>query len=215
MTRQEIIQLIQQHKIVAILRLDDPEQVGPIIDALAAGGIYVIEISMNTPDCLKQIEIHSQRDDVLLGVGTVTDAMMAKQAIDRGAKFVVTPISRKYIIETSHMWGAPVLSGAFTPAEAFEAWEWKAEMIKLFPAHAMGIEYFKALRAPFPQIPFIPTGGITPENLTAWLDAGAKALGVGSSLTDKYAIASGNYSKIIDQSKRFVDLVHEWNIQHP
>ncbi len=213
MNRQEVLAQIQSHKIVAILRLDTSKHIAPVIDALISGGIHMIEISMNTPDCLQQLAIHSQRKDLLLGVGTITKPDIARQAIENGARFVVTPVSQPSVIEVSHQYEVPVLSGALTPTEAYQAIEWGADMVKLFPAGSMGINYFKAIRAPFPDIPFIPTGGITTENMKDWLHAGAQALGVGSSLTPRHAIEKGNFQDLTHYAKDFVEELATWKAQ--
>jgi len=208
MDKTSILNQIYAHKIVAILRLTQAKQVSPTIDALVAGHIKVLEISMNTPDCLHHLSQYHDREDILLGVGTVLDADNALKAIEAGAQFIVTPISKPEIIEVAHQHDKPVLSGAFTPSEILQAYEWGADIIKLFPANFANIAYLKAVQAPLPHIPFLPTGGITSDNALAWLQAGAVALGVGSTLTDKQAIEAGHYRQLIEKAQNFYQTVH-------
>ena len=202
MTRQEILEEILREKIVAIIRLDRSDDVNSVATALVKGGVKTIEVTMGTPNALAEIKKMAQNPNILPGVGSVINAEMAEKAILAGAEFVVTPISKLEIIEMAHKYGKPVMSGAFTPKEVLQAFEWGADVIKLFPAGAMGLPYFKAIKAPMPQIPIMPTGGVTVENAAEWIRNGAVALGVGGTLVNKTLISGGDFEAITDLARK-------------
>ena len=201
-TKQQILDRILTEKVISIVRLDAAEQVTPTIEAIHAGGLSVMEVTITTPQSMQHIERYAQHDSILMGVGSVTSAEAAQEAISAGAKFIVTPISKASIIETASLSGVPVFSGAFTPGEILQAYEWGADVIKVFPADAVGMAYFKAVKAPMPFLPLMPTGGVTLDNAGDWLRAGACALGVGSALTNRKAIAEGNYEQITKNAQQ-------------
>ena len=191
------------------MRLATAEAVVPTVEALHAGGISAIEITMGTPGALRHIERYANHASVVIGVGSVIDAETARAAIGAGAKFLVTPVSKASVIETALRYQVPVFSGAFTPGEILQAVEWGADVVKVFPADALGISYFKAILAPMPHLPVMPTGGVTLDNAADWLAAGACALGVGSALTDKKAIVEGNYEQITQNARQLLKNITE------
>ena len=201
-TKQQTLERVLDEKVVAIIRLDATEQVTPTIEAIHAGGLSVIEVTMGTPRAIQHIEQYARHDSILIGVGSVTDAEAARVAISAGAKFIVTPITKASIIEVAALHQVPVFSGAFSPGEILQAYEWGADVIKVFPADTVGMSYFKAIKAPMPFLPLMPTGGVTLENACAWLKAGACALGIGSALTNRQAIAKGNYEEITQNAQQ-------------
>ncbi len=203
-TKQQILSQILAQKVVAIVRLDASQAVVPTVEALHAGGVAAIEVTMGTPDALQHIEHYADHASVLIGVGSVIDAETARVAVAAGAKFLVTPVSKASVIETAQRYQVPVFSGAFTPGEILQAVEWGADVVKVFPADALGMKYFRAILAPLPHLPLMPTGGVTLDNAADWLDAGACALGVGSALTNKKAIAEGNYEQITQNARRLL-----------
>ena len=186
------------------MRLATAEAVVPTVEALHAGGISAIEITMGTPGALRHIERYANHASVVIGVGSVIDAETARAAIGAGAKFLVTPVSKASVIGTALRYQVPVFSGAFTPGEILQAVEWGADVVKVFPADALGISYFKAILAPMPHLPVMPTGGVTLDNAADWLAAGACALGVGSALTDNKAITEGNYEQITQNARQLL-----------
>lgn len=196
MTKKEILKEILHTKIVAIIRLASAKPVFPTAMALAEGGVKAIEITMGTPNALQEIEKLAKQADILVGVGSVVDAKTAAQAINAGAQYIVTPATKKTVIEMAHSMGKPILSGALTPTEILQAYKWGADIIKLFPANIFGLPYFKAVKAPIPYLPIMPTGGITVENAAEWLANGAVALGVGSTLVNKKLIAEKDFKTI-------------------
>ena len=129
-------------------------------------------------------------------MGSVIDAKTAKAAIEAGAEFVVTPVSKPEVIAMAHQHNKPILSGAMTPTEILQAYEWGADIVKLFPAANFGLSYFKAVKAPMPHLPIMPTGGVTIENAAEWLRNGALCLGVGSTLINKELIAQKDFTEI-------------------
>ncbi|MGB3851678.1 MAG: bifunctional 4-hydroxy-2-oxoglutarate aldolase/2-dehydro-3-deoxy-phosphogluconate aldolase [Tunicatimonas sp.] len=203
-TKQQVLNQILAQKVVAIVRLSTSEAVVPTVEALHAGGIVAIEVTVGTPGALRHIERYADHASVLIGAGSVIDAESAQAAIEAGAKFLVTPVSKASVIETAQRYQVPVFSGAFTPGEILQAVEWGADVVKVFPADALGMKYFKAVLAPMPHLPLMPTGGVTLDNAKGWLAAGACALGVGSALTNKKAIAEGNYEQITQNARRFL-----------
>jgi 2-dehydro-3-deoxyphosphogluconate aldolase/(4S)-4-hydroxy-2-oxoglutarate aldolase len=173
------------------------------------GGISVIELTTSIPNAIQVIEKLSGnlQDDAIIGVGTVLSAKVAEAAIKAGAKFVVSPVLKKEIIEITHEYDCPVMPGAFTPTEIQSAYELGADIIKVFPADVLGTAFFKAVLAPMPYLKLMPTGGVTLTNADEWLNAGACAVGVGSALFDKEAIRSGNYKKLTENAQMVTNSV--------
>lgn len=203
-TRHAITRRLITERAVAVLRLDAPDRLLPVIDHLHAGGISVIEITMTVPDALDAIRTAAGHvpDHVVLGAGSVTSAPMAEAAIAAGARFVVSPIFAPEIIDAAHAHDAPALPGTLTPTEMQRAHAAGADMVKLFPAKAVGPSYLAAVRAPLPHLPVMATGGVTPDHAGDWLRAGAAAVGVGSALLDRTAIAAGRYDVLTEAARR-------------
>lgn len=196
MTKEAILTTLLDTKIVAIIRLADSEPVYQLATALYNGGVKAIEITVGTPNALDEIQKLAKHKGILPGVGSVVDAATAKATIEAGAQFIVTPITKKEVIEMAHKYGKPIISGALTPTEILQAYEWGADIVKLFPAAIFGLPYFKAVKAPMPYIPIMPTGGVTVENATEWIQNGAVCLGVGSTLVNKKLIAQQDFEAI-------------------
>ena len=198
MSAQNTIEYIEQKKAVAVMRLPEADLFDPVAEALYEGGIRVLEITMTVPDALNQISKASRNapSDMLIGVGSILNADMAKRAVDNGAQFVVSPIMKKEIIDAAKSMGVAVMPGAFTPTEAQMAWEYGADVVKIFPADITGMNFFKAIKAPMPHLKLMPTGGVTLSNGQEWLDHGACAVGVGSALLDKLALKEKNFEQL-------------------
>ncbi len=173
------------HKIVAILRGADPDQILPIANALHEGGIYCIEVTLNSTDALGCIEMLSQKlkGHVIVGAGTVLNASSAKKAIAAGAQFIVSPITDEETIKVTKGLDAVSMPGAFTPTEIYKAHSLGGDIIKVFPGTS-GPAFIKEIRAPLPFIPLMPTGGINLHNIAEFKNAGAVAFGIGKSLVD-------------------------------
>ncbi len=192
---------------IAVIRMSNPDRVLRVAEAILKGGVTSIEITMTTPNALGMIGHVAKEmgDEILLGVGSVLDRKTVTSAIDAGAKYVVSPIFKPELVEASHLYGAPVLPGAFSPTEIQAAHEAGADMIKVFPADLAGMSYIKAVRAPMPHLKLVPTGGVTPENAGDWIRAGACAVGVGSALLDKKAIDAGNFEVLTQNARTLME----------
>lgn len=203
--RQDVMARIRASRIVAVVR-STAEQVRPILDALLDGGVDCIEITFSVPKAPEVIATarSGYGGRVMLGAGTVTDTRRAAEAIAAGARYIVAPNTNLDVIRLCHERDVAVMPGAFTPTEVATAWQAGADCVKLFPAELGGIPYLKALRAPLPEVPIMPTGGVDVSNAAEWLKAGAIALGVGSNLVRKDALASGNYALITETARKFV-----------
>jgi 2-dehydro-3-deoxyphosphogluconate aldolase/(4S)-4-hydroxy-2-oxoglutarate aldolase len=173
------------------------------------GGIRALEVTMTTPDALTTItEIIKQfRETLLVGVGTVLDSETARAAILAGAQFVVTPVSNPRVIRLCARYGKPIVSGALTPTEALATHEAGADFVKLFPADQFGPGYVRNLLAPLPMLQIIPTGGVTPESAQEYIRAGCVAVGAGSTLVTRQAVAAADWKQITRTAGQFVEAV--------
>lgn len=209
MSRTSIVQQIESEGAVAIIRVEDPSTLQHVIEALLKGGLSAIEVTMTVPRALDIIEetARTMGDEVLLGVGSVLDPETARMAINAGARYVVCPTFKRSIVEMAHRYNLPVMPGCFTPTEILEAHEAGADVVKVFPADVLGMPFFKAIKAPMPHLQLMPTGGVSLTNAGDWLKAGACAVGIGSALLDKKAIAEGNYAKITENARILVDSI--------
>jgi 2-dehydro-3-deoxyphosphogluconate aldolase / (4S)-4-hydroxy-2-oxoglutarate aldolase len=206
MEKEIILNKILKTKVVAVLRIKEAEKLKKVIDAIYKGGITAVEITMTVPNAIQLIEKMSKELDknIILGVGSVLSKSVAEDAIKAGAKYVVSPILKKEIIEASHKLDVPVMPGCFTPTEIQTAYEYGADIIKVFPADVVGMAFFKAILAPLPHLKLMPTGGVTLTNAGNWLLAGACAVGIGSALLDKKAIQEENYSKLTENAATII-----------
>ena len=203
MTRNDIIARILEEKIISILRVQDFTKVIPASRAILEGGICIIEISLNTPNALQCISDLSKISGIIPGAGTVIDSDMAKSSIKAGAEFVVSPISKRSVIDACHDLDKPIFSGAFTPSEIYRAYEWGADVVKVFPAEVVGMNYIKAIKAPFPEIRLMPTGGVTPDNIDKWFDLGADCVGIGSKFTKTDILENEEWGRLTRIAKEF------------
>ena len=209
MTKPEIIQRLLDPGIIAIIRADSSEQLLRAAEALLAGGVTAMEVTMTTPNALQVIGDVTAKfgDRVLMGVGSVLDAETARAALLAGAEFVVTPVTKLEVIRLCNRYGKPIASGAFTPTECFFAYESGADFVKLFPADQAGPAYIKNILAPLPMLQIIPTGGVTPATAGAFLQAGSVALGAGSALVSREILAKRDWKKLTALAGEFVEAV--------
>ena len=209
MKRAEIVKIIKKEKIVAIVRMKEQLEVPAFINSLIKGGIKALEITSNTPGFSEEIanarNLYSQFG-VLIGAGTVTNIEIAKEAIKAGAQFLVTPNTNIEVIKIAHTHDIPVLMGAVTPTEVCVAIENGADIIKLFPAGSLGINYFKSIKAPLEKVDFFVVGGINLSNIKDWMEAGASGVGLGSVLTQT-TIREGDIKPIESTVKKFIQLI--------
>lgn len=208
--RAQILENLRDVGIIPVIRAGSSDAAIRISEALVQGGIRTLEITMTVPDALRAIrEVASALGaEVLLGAGTVTTRDMASSAIDAGARFLVSPALVRDVIAVAHERGVPVLPGALTPTEVLEAHTLGGDVIKVFPASAVGgAAYVKALKAPFPHIELCPTGGVNLDTIGEFFKAGASAVGVGGELVLKSAIESGEFGRITELARRYVEAV--------
>lgn len=212
-TKAEIISLLTNPGIIAVVRAQKPEQVLPLSEALIAGGVIAIEITLTTPDAIAAIRDARQKVGArgLIGVGTVLDVSTCRAALDAGAEFVVSPMLRIELVAVVHAADRPVMLGAYTPTEAQLAHEAGADFVKIFPADGLGPNYIKALRAPLPHLRIVPTGGVDLNTAAEFLKAGCVALGVGSSLVSAEILRDANWAELTRRAKAFVDLVRPFS----
>ena len=206
MNRKQILNSIEESGIIAVIRLSDATKLQNIIFALEEGGIKALEITMTTPNAIGIISDLSQKLDAnfLLGAGTVLDADTAEKVIDAGAQFVVSPVLNADIIATTHEYDKVCIPGAFTPTEILAAWNFGADIVKIFPATALGPRFFKDIHGPLPDIKMTPTGGVSLENAAEFIKSGACCLGVGTALLDKKMIADNDWKGLAKRAKDFV-----------
>lgn len=187
MKMDTITDRVRNAGLVPVVRAKSAEQAIELSRALVDGGIESLELTLTVPNALKALETVSRElgARALVGAGTVLSAGDARRCIDAGARFIVSPGAIPNLIETCHELGAAVMPGALTPTEVIAAWQSGADLVKVFPCSALGgAKYLAALKAPLPQIELLPTGGVTLDTLSAYLRAGAAALGVGAALAD-------------------------------
>ena len=212
MRKEQIIAKLREIGLVPVLRAESEEQALGIASAIAAGGVTVLEITMTVPGAIRVMSrLTKERPDILIGAGTVLDPETARMCMLEGAQFVVSPALNLKTIEMCHRYSIPVLPGALTPTEVVTAWQAGADVIKVFPASALGgAKYLKSLKAPLPQVEMIPTGGVSLATAKEFLEAGSFALGVGADLVDTKAMAEGKPEKITESAKKYLEIVREF-----
>ena len=195
--------------IVAVVRFADPGPLVEVVRALAEGGVTVAEVTFTVPNAIDVIrEARRQLGNrVLLGAGTVLDPETARAAFLAGAEFVVAPSLNVEVIRMCRRYDKLVMPGAFTPTEIVAAWEAGADIVKVFPAEIVGPPFFRAMKGPLPQVKLMPTGGVDLTTATEFLKAGAVCLGVGGQLVDPKAVAAGDFARITQLAKQYVDIV--------
>lgn len=206
MNRAHVVQAIEANRVVAVIRIKEPDKLQAVVDALAEGGVRALEVTMTVPRAIEMIGqlAPTLPEGFLLGAGTVLDAETARLAILAGAQFVVGPVFRPEVIAMCHRYDVAAMPGCFTPTEILAAWEAGADIVKVFPATALGPGFFKDVRGPLPQVKLMPTGGVSLDNAGEWIKAGAVAVGVGTALLDAKAIAAGDYQVITANARKIV-----------
>lgn len=207
-TKNEILELLEQLRLLAIIRQDDLRFAREMTLALAEAGIVLQEFTLTNPESLGLIR--SLRQDsafkhISIGAGSVRTLTEARQAVDAGAQFVVTPISQVELIETCVKAKVPIFPGAFTPTEIHTAWQAGAAAVKVFPATALGPGYIKDILAPMPYLKLLPTGGVNLANMAAFLANGAVAVAVGSNILDKTALESRDWQALSQHAKAYAE----------
>jgi 2-dehydro-3-deoxyphosphogluconate aldolase/(4S)-4-hydroxy-2-oxoglutarate aldolase len=204
---------IEQLGIVPVLRARSAEEARALVDALVAGGIVAMEVTMTVPGAVELLRTLKKEygDRLLLGSGTVTTAEQAVATIEAGAEFVVSPSFHPDVVEVTKDMGKVSIPGSLTPTEVITAWRAGADYVKIFPCSAMGgASYLKALLAPFPELRLIPTGGVTLQTAADFLNAGARALGVGTDLVNPKAIAEGKPESVTQTARAYVEIIENF-----
>ncbi len=209
MSREETTKRVIDSAAVAVIRLTDPGKLIRVADAIYKGGVSGIEITMTVPNAIRMISEASREIGgyMNVGVGSVLDADTAAKAIEAGARYVVSPIFRREIIEVAHRYDVPAMPGAFTPTEIQTAHESGADIVKVFPADVVGMAFFRGILAPMPHLRLMPTGGVTLTNAGEWLKAGACAVGVGTALLDRKLIAADKYAALTENAKILMESI--------
>ena len=212
MTKAQVASRIVEIGIVPVVRASSAEHAIKAAEAVCSGGIPIVEMTMTVPGAIEAISqlVKSAGSGVLIGGGTVLDAETAQRCVDAGAEFIVSPGFDLETVALVNRLEKLMIAGALTPTEVIRAWRSGSDFVKIFPCGAVGgAKYIKALKAPLPQVPLIPTGGVNLNTAADFIRAGASALGIGSELVSAEAIRSGNLNEIVEASRKFVGIVRE------
>jgi 2-dehydro-3-deoxyphosphogluconate aldolase/(4S)-4-hydroxy-2-oxoglutarate aldolase len=211
MSKESQLRQVLDGGIVAVVRSPDSQQLVEVCRALADGGVTTVEITMTVPDALDVVRAvrRALGERVLLGAGTILDPETARAALLAGAEYLVAPTVNLDVIRLCQRYGKLVMPGAFTPTEILSAWEAGADIVKVFPAEVLGPAFFKAVRAPLPQVRLMPTGGVDLATAAAFLEAGACCLGIGSQLVEPKAVSERNFDHIRELATKYVAIVRE------
>src|SRR5215475_11636280 len=212
MTRDQIRKRITDIGIVPIVRASSSARARQAVEAICAGGIPIVEVTMTVPGAIELIRelVKALGKDVLFGAGTVLDADTAQRCIDAGAEFLVSPGFDAGTVHLANRLGKPIMAGALTPTEVIAAWRAGSDFVKIFPCGTVGgAKYIKALKAPLPQIPMVPTGGVNLQTAAEFIEAGAEALGIGGELVPAAALKSGDTKAITDIARQLLVIVRE------
>ena len=212
MQKAEVLRTLREIGLVPVLRAESETQALALASAIAAGGVTVLEVTMTVPGAIRVMRrLAEERPDILIGAGTVLDPETARMCILEGAQFIVSPALNTKTIEMCHRYSIAVLPGSLTPTEIVTAWQAGADVVKVFPASALGgAKYLTALKGPLPQVELIPTGGVSLATAHEFLAAGAFALGVGSDLVDAKAMAEGKPEKVTNTAKQYLEIVKQF-----
>jgi len=194
--------------VIAVVRLPESAGLRSVAAALVAGGVSAVEITLTTPGAIEAItELASHGSGAVVGAGTVLDEKAARNVIAAGARFVVSPTLDRGVVRYCRDQGVPCLPGAFTPTELLEAWRAGAELVKLFPASALGPRYLREVLAPLPFLRVVPSGGVALENAGQWIRAGAAAVSVGSAIVSGTLVRDQSWGEVTARARALVDTV--------
>jgi 2-dehydro-3-deoxyphosphogluconate aldolase/(4S)-4-hydroxy-2-oxoglutarate aldolase len=201
------LERVRRTGVVAIMRHTEASLAIEAAEALLRGGVDVVEVTMNTAGATGMIRQLTKElgDRMLVGAGTVLSTGAVRQALDAGARFVVAPNTDPQVIALCNQLGVPVVPGAFTPTEVVTAWQLGADLVKVFPVSSVGARYIRDLRGPLPEIPLVPTGGITANNVADFVKAGAVAVGAGSDLVDKGVVDRRDFAELERRARAFAE----------
>lgn len=212
-TKEKAMKLIYDTALIPIIRVESADIAFKVADAFLQGGVPIIEVTMSVPGAVEVVQqlVEKFGNKVLIGSGTVVNGKMAEEVIKAGSEFIVSPNYSRDLIETAMKHDKPIIPGALTPTEIYDAYTMGADAVKVFPCGMVGgADYLKAIKGPLPQIPLVPTGGVGLETAGPMLEAGAYALGVGGAITDKKAIKEGLYEVITNNVSKFLEIVKDY-----
>jgi len=212
MNKSDVLQRIRDTGLIPVVRAESADQAMRAVEAIKAGGVDVLEVTMTVPGAIGVIEqlAKAYGGEALIGAGTVLDPEIAQACIQNGAQFIVSPALNEETIAFCRDNDVAVFPGALTPTEVVRAWNAGADAVKIFPAGAVGgASYLKALKAPLPQIELVPTGGVNLKTAADFIKAGAMALGVGADLVDMKALREGNAELLTERARQFLEIVRE------
>ena len=204
--KEKTLQKIQELGVLAMIRGPSEELTIKMVDALVKGGVTGIEITFTTPNALEVVSALDEEfgSNIILGMGTLTRPKQAKLAKEAGATFLVSPHINKKLAKAMVETGLPTMMGALTPSEVMQARKYGSDVVKIFPGSLGGPAYMKSLKGPFPDIPMMPTGGVSDKNLAEWFQVCAFAVGAGSNLCPKTLAVSGDFNQITGIAKKYV-----------
>jgi 2-dehydro-3-deoxyphosphogluconate aldolase / (4S)-4-hydroxy-2-oxoglutarate aldolase len=212
MTKKQVADRIVEIGIVPVVRASSSKLAAQAAEAVCAGGIPIVEITMTVPGAIEVISQLASKvgSQVLVGAGTVLDPETAQRCIDAGAQFLVSPGFDMETVKLANRFDTLVMAGALSPTEVIAAWKAGSDFVKIFPCGSVGgAKYIKALKGPLPQVPMVPTGGINLNTAAEFIQAGSAALGIGGELVSASALASGKSSEITDAARTYVSIVRE------
>lgn len=212
MDKQEVRKRILEIGVVPVVRASSPREAQMAADAVCEGGIPIVEITMTIPGAVEVIRelTKNAADNVLVGAGTIINVEAARRCMDAGAQFLVSPGLNLQVVELAKQEGKLMMAGALTPTEVITAWEAGSDFVKVFPCGQVGgARYIKALKGPLPQVPLVPTGGVSLASAAEFIEAGAAALGVGGECVHAEALKSGKPEIIVENARKFLAIVKE------
>ncbi len=211
MNKQEVLQKIKELGLVAVIRGPSVELTMAMVEALIAGGVTGIEITYSTPNAEGVVTALAKNfgGRIVLGMGTLTEPRQAQSAKDAGATYLVSPVAEPTLVQAMVDSGLVVMAGAFSPTEVLQVYRMGSDVVKIFPGSLAGPGYVKALRGPFPYIPFMPTGGVSAQNVGEWFAAGVVAVGAGSELCPPSLAKEGKFDEISHRAQDFVQAVNK------
>jgi 2-dehydro-3-deoxyphosphogluconate aldolase/(4S)-4-hydroxy-2-oxoglutarate aldolase len=212
--RQTIVAAIERERVSAIIRTKDRSLAREAMEAAVAGGFRMVEFTLTTPGALELIAAFSKRPELLVGAGTVLSVELARDAVSAGARFLVSPVVDREVIEEAAELDVPSIPGAHTPTEMQTAHRCGADFVKVFPAPAGGVEYIKAVLGPLSHLRLFPTAGVTPENFLHYLEAGCAGVGLVGALFSPVDLTGGNFAAIRTRAGGIIDRLGAWRSRH-
>ena len=209
MSKEDVIARIRECGVLPVIRASSKEEARSVIDAIAAGGVSTIEVTMTVPNAMALIaDLSVEREDLLIGAGSVLEPETARECIAAGAQFIVSPSTNFDTILYCNEFETVVMPGALTPTEIVNAWDAGADIVKVFPADSLGgAKYLRSLKAPLPHLRLVPTGGVDQTTAAEFIKAGAEAIGVGADLVDLKAVREGRANMLTTAARKYLEIV--------